>query len=70
MDLSSYKTVERKIQANDLFQFWPPGATTSINNNFQIGPPDGTTCISSKYGHQIAPLALVTNLITRWRPLH
>ena len=28
------------------------------------------TCIGSKFDHQIAPLALVTNLTTRWRHLH
>ena len=27
-------------------------------------------CITSKFGHQMAPLALVTNLVTRWRHLH
>ena len=29
-------------------------------NWFQIWSPDGITCISSKFGHQMAPLALVT----------
>ena len=28
------------------------------------------TCIGSKFGHQVAPLASVTNLATRWRHLH
>ena len=28
------------------------------------------TCINSKVGHQMVPLALVTNLATRWRHLH
>ena len=31
---------------------------------------DSTTCISYKFGHQMAPLALVTNLATRWQKLH
>ena len=30
----------------------------------------GSTCISSKFYHQLAILALVTNLATRWRHLH
>ena len=30
----------------------------------------GTTYISCKFGHQMAPLALVANLATRWRHLH
>ena len=36
----------------------------------QIWPPDGATCISCKFDHQMAPLALVANLATRWRHLH
>ena len=28
------------------------------------------TCIGSKFGHQVAPLASVTNSATRWRHLH
>ena len=32
--------------------------------------PNGTTCSSCKFGHQMAPLALFTNLATRWRQLH
>ena len=28
---------------------------------FQIWPPDGATCIGCKFGHKMAPLALVTN---------
>ena len=32
--------------------------------------PDGATCISYKFGHQMAPVALVPNLVTRWRHLH
>ena len=27
-------------------------------------------CIGSKFGHQVAPLALFANLTTRWRHLH
>jgi len=30
----------------------------------------GDTCISSKFGHQMTPLALFLNLVTRWRHLH
>ena len=26
----------------------------------QIWPPDGTTCMSCKFGHQMAPLEMVT----------
>ena len=29
-----------------------------------------TTWIGCKFGHQMAPLALITNLATRWRYLH
>ena len=36
-------------------------------NCLQSWPPDGATCISCKFGHQMAPLALVANLATRWR---
>ena len=39
-------------------------------NWLQIWSPDGATWISSKFGYQIAPLAFVTNLVTRWRHLH
>ena len=38
--------------------------------NRRIWSPDGATCISSKFGHQMAPLALVPILVTRWRHLH
>ena len=37
---------------------------------FEIHPPGGVTCIRKKFGHQVAPLALVRNLATRWRQLH
>ncbi len=36
----------------------------------QSWPPDGTTRISHKVVHQMAPLALVPNLTTRWCQLH
>ena len=52
-------------------------------NWLQIWPPDGATCIGcqfchrmhhlhidSKFDHQMAPIALVANLPTRWRHLH
>ena len=39
-------------------------------NWLQIWSLDGATCIRSKFGHQMAPLALVTNLVTRWRHMH
>ena len=39
-------------------------------NWLQIWWPDGTTLISSKFGHQIAPLALVQNLVIRWSHLN
>ena len=35
-------------------------------NWFQIWSPDGITCISSKFGHQMAPLALVTIATLPW----
>ena len=50
--------------------------------HLHIWPPDDTTCASCKVGHlmatlafvtvvhQMAPLALVPNLTTRWRQLH
>ena len=37
---------------------------------FQIWPPDGANCISCKFAHQMAPLALVPYLTTRWHHLH
>ena len=37
---------------------------------FEIHPPGGVTCIRKKFGHQVAPLALVRNLAIRWRQLH
>ena len=39
-------------------------------NWLQIWSPYGATWISSKFGHQIAPVALVQNLVTRWCHLH
>ena len=38
--------------------------------SFEICPSDGATCNGSKFGHQVAPLALVPNLATKWRHLH
>ena len=36
-----------------------------------ISPANGgETCINSRFGHQMAPFALVANLATRWRHLH
>ena len=39
---------------------------------FQIWSPDGAraTCISYKFGHQMSPLKLVPNLVTRWHHVH
>ena len=34
-------------------------------NCLQTWSPGGATCISSKFGHQMAPLALFQNLVTR-----
>ena len=42
------------------FQIWPTCNAIRI----------GSTCISCKFGHQMAPPALVPNLATRWRHLH
>ena len=36
----------------------------------EIQPQSGTTCISQKFSHQVAPVALVRNLATRWRHFH
>ena len=36
----------------------------------EIQPPGGATCISQNFGHQVAPLALVRTLATRWRHMH
>ena len=41
-----------------------------INIQSQIWPPDGATCISCKFCHQLAQIALVQNLVIRWRHLH
>ena len=38
--------------------------------NIARWPLDGATCISSKFGHLMAPLALVPNFATRWRHSH
>ena len=38
-----------------------------INIQSQIWPPDGATCISCKFCHQLAQIALVQNLVIRWR---
>ena len=46
----------------------PPDA--SLAYWFQIWPPDGANCISCKFAHQMAPLALVPYLTTRWHHLH
>ena len=37
---------------------------------FKIWPPGGSIYISYIFGHQVEPLALVTNLTTRWHHLH
>ena len=59
------------------FQIWPPDALVANLatrwrhlHKFQIWPPDGATCIGCKFGHQMAPLALVTNWTTRLSHLH
>ena len=64
-------------------QIWPPDGATCIGHWlpilpldaplaywFQIWPPDGANCISCKFAHQMAPLALVPYLTTRWHHLH
>ena len=43
---------------------------SKFGHQFQIWPPGGATCISCKFVHQVAPLALVPCLVTRWRYLH
>ena len=35
-----------------------------------IWPPGGAICIGYKFDHQMAPLALVANLATKWRNLN
>ena len=37
---------------------------------FQVCPPGGVSCISSNFGHQVALLAVVENLASRWRYLY
>ncbi len=37
--------------------------------HLHIWPPDDTTCTSCKVGHQMAPLALISNLNTMWHHL-
>ena len=37
---------------------------------FQFWSPGGAICISCKIVHQMAPLALVPNLATRWSHMH
>ena len=32
---------------------------------FQFWPPGGVTCVGSKFGHQMAPLALFRNMAAR-----
>ena len=39
-------------------------------NWLQIWPPDGATCIDCKFGHKMAPHALVSNFPTRLSHLH
>ena len=39
-------------------------------NWLQIWPPDGATCIDYKFSHQVALLASVAILATRWCHLH
>ena len=37
---------------------------------FQVCPPGGVSCISSNFGHQVALLAVVENLASRWHYLY
>ena len=39
-------------------------------HQLQIWPPDGALSISYKFGHQIAPLALLASMANRRRHLH
>ena len=39
--------------------WWPDGPD-------RLARPGGATCISKKFDHQVAPLALLGNLSTRW----
>ena len=39
-------------------------------HQLQNWPPGSATCSTCKFGYQVAPLALVQNLVTRWRYLH
>ena len=56
---------------------WQPHGTFTLVSNLVISwyhlhiwPPNDTTYTSCKVGHQMAPLALVTKLTTRWDHLH
>ena len=40
------------------------------NSNLFQSYPDGATCIGCKFGDQMALLAMVVNLATRWHYLH
>ena len=54
------------------FKKGSPTPTTRWRNLhwLQIWPPDGAMCIGCKIGHQMALLALVLRLATRWGYLH
>ena len=46
------------------------GPRNWLRNMDQTWQQHGITNISCKFGHQMAPLALVANMATRWRHLH
>ena len=62
----SLQLQSREIQQKGKFKLNTP----LVPNQFPIWSPDSSCCISSKFGHEMAPLTLVTNLVTRWRLLH
>ena len=72
---SKHNIIIKHINLNIARGTTDPGYSISNMNKFsdwklQNWPPDGVTCISCKFGHQMAPLTLVTNLVNRRRHMH
>ena len=64
---------------NSWFQFGPPGGATyntslatrrCLLHKLQIWPLGGDNRIDHKFGHQVALLASVAHLASRWRHFH
>ena len=69
----SQRSVNTNTNANTI-QRWLKQKYNTIktcnSSKHKKWPTDGATFFGSKFGHQVAPLALVINLSTRWRHLH